>query len=36
VLRLLEASRAASDAVAQLQKVVQAGVAEPAPRVLSE
>jgi len=29
VLRLLEASRAASDAVAQLQKVVQAGVAEP-------
>jgi hypothetical protein len=36
VLRLLEASRAASDAVAQLQKVVQAGVADPAPRALSE
>ncbi|MET0555927.1 MAG: hypothetical protein ABW221_23000 [Vicinamibacteria bacterium] len=36
VLRLLEASRAASDAVAQLQKVVQAGVAEPAPRATPE
>jgi len=36
VLRLLEASRAASDAVAQLQKVVQAGVAEPAPRAIPE
>jgi signal transduction histidine kinase len=36
VLRLLEASRAASDAVAQLQKVVQAGVADPAPRVIPE
>jgi signal transduction histidine kinase len=36
VVSLLEASRTASDAVAQLQKVVQAGVAEPAPRALSE
>jgi His Kinase A (phospho-acceptor) domain len=36
VLRLLEASRAASDAVAQLQKVVQAGVADPAPRAVPE
>jgi signal transduction histidine kinase len=36
VLRLLEASRAASDAVAQLQKVVQAGVGEPVPRAHTE
>ena len=36
VLRLLEASRAASDAVAQLQKVVQAGVADPVPRATPE
>lgn len=36
VLRLLEASHVASAAVGQLQKVVQAGVAEPAPRPPAE
>lgn len=36
VARLLEASHAASAAVTRLQKVVQAGVAEPPPRATAE